>query len=46
MKGIVLIEAATFVTNAPPVAPVPLPGGEVRLLGGLAAFGALRSRAA
>lgn len=46
MNAIVSAEAANLVTTAPPVAPVPLPGGMVLLLGGLAGFGALRLRAA
>jgi len=46
MNAIVSAEAATLVMTAPPVAPVPLPGGMVLLLGGLAGIGALRLRAA
>jgi len=46
MNAIVSDEAATLVTTASPVAPIPLPGGMVLLLSGLAGIGALRLRAA
>jgi hypothetical protein len=46
MNAIVSDEAAALVMTSPPVAPVPLPGGMVLLLGGLAGVGALRLRAA